>query len=263
MTTPSRAASRLERSKSVRVLARIGLAAIGVLHILIGTIALAIAQGARGNASQSGALQTLASAPGGSVVLWLVVLGLIFLSLWQILQAFTVHARREKLIEVAKCVVYAGLAAVAISVAAGNHSNSTASDKSSSAKLLALPGGVFVLGAIGLAVIAVGIVFFFNGSTRRFERDLRLPPDSWARVIAGLGRVGYMAKGAALVIVGGLIVFGAIAYDPSKAGGLDGSLRTLTTFPFGVVLLIAIALGLIAYGLFWVVRAFASSLKEP
>jgi ABC-type Na+ efflux pump permease subunit len=105
-------------------------------------------------------------------------------------------------------------------------------------------------------------VFVFNGVTHRFERDLRLPPNRWATITTTLGRVGYVSKGVALVIVGGLVIFGAITSDPEKAGGLDGSLKALTEVPFGVVLLVLIALGLIAYGVFWCVRAFASRLKE-
>ncbi|MEV8214802.1 DUF1206 domain-containing protein [Leifsonia sp. NPDC077715] len=263
MTSPTRAAARVERQPAVRVLARVGLFSIGLLHILIGIIALAVAAGAGGNADQSGALQAVVAVPGGLFVLWVVIVGLIFLSLWQILQAVTAHGAGEKVTEVLKCVVYAALAVIAISIALGGRSNSSSSEKSSSAKLLGMPGGVFLLAAIGVTIAIVGAVFIFNGVTHRFERDLRLPPNRWAYITTTLGRVGYVAKGVALIIVGGLVVFGAITSDPSKAGGLDGSLKALTTVPFGVFLLILIALGLIAYGLFWCVRAFASRLKEP
>ena len=114
MTSPSRVASRVERQPAVRVLARVGLAAIGILHILIGIIALAVAFGAGGSADQSGALQALVAVPGGLFVVWAVIVGLIFLSLWQILQSITAHKPGEKLIEVAKCVIYAALAGIAI-----------------------------------------------------------------------------------------------------------------------------------------------------
>lgn len=263
MTSPTRVAARVERSPAVRVLARVGLAAIGVLHILIGVIALAVAFGAGGNADQSGALQAVVAVPGGLFVLWAVIVGLIFLALWQILQAVTAHRRGEKVTEIAKCVVYAALAGIAISIASGGRSDASNSEKSMSAKLLGMPGGVFLLAAIGLAVVAVGVVFVVNGVTHRFERDLRLPPNRWATVTTTLGRIGYVAKGIALVIVGGLVVFGAITSDPEKAGGLDGSLKALSQVPFGVFLLVLIALGLIAYGVFWCVRAYASRLAEP
>ena len=263
MTSPSRVASRVERHPLVRGLARVGLAAIGILHILIGVIALAVAFGSGGDADQSGALQALVAVPGGLFVLWAVIVGLIFLAAWQILQAITAHKPGQKVTEVAKCVVYAALAGIAISIASGGRQDASTSEKSMSAKLLAMPGGVFLLAGIGIAIVVVGVVFAVNGLTHKFERDLRLPPNRWATITTTLGRVGYVSKGVALVIVGGLVVFGAFTSDPEKAGGLDGSLKALTEVPFGVVLLILIALGLIAYGVFWCVRAYASRLADP
>ncbi|MEN2739063.1 DUF1206 domain-containing protein [Microbacterium sp. X-17] len=260
MSSPSRTAARLERSTTVRVLTRVGLASIGLLHILIGVIALAVAAGSGGKADQSGALQAVASAPGGVFVLWLIVIGLIVLALWQLLVAVTAHGAWTKILEVVKAVVYGALAVITISVAGGGSRNSTSTEKSSSAHLLGLPGGVFVLGLIGLIIVAVGVEFIRNGVTSKFERDLKLPPDRWAGAISALGRVGYIAKGVALLLVGGLVILGAITYDPSKATGLDGSLKTLASVPFGVIALILIALGLIAYGLFWCVRAVRARL---
>lgn len=244
----------------MRVLTRIGLASIGLLHILIGIIALAVATGAGGQADQSGALQAIASVPGGVFVLWLVVVGLIVLAVWQLLAAVTVRGAGKTLLELVKAVVYAALAVVTISIAMGGHHNTSSTEKSMSARLLALPGGVFVLGLIGLVVVAVGVGFIRNGATHRFERDLKLPPDAWAGAITVLGRVGYIAKGVALLLVGGLMIAGAVTFDPSKAAGLDASLKALVSVPFGVFLLIAIAIGLIAYGLFWCVRAVRARL---
>jgi hypothetical protein len=260
MATPSTLARRVENYPAVRVLARVGNAAIGVLHILIGVIALAIAGGGGGQADQSGALQALVAVPGGLFALWLVIIGLIALAAWQVLQTVVAHTARRRVVEIAKGIVYLVLGVTAISVASGSSHNSTASEKSASAQLLAVPGGVFLLAVIGLAVVGVGVGFFVNGVTHRFERGLRLPPNRLAGVTTTLGRIGYVAKGVALVIVGALIVVGAVTYDPSKAGGLDGSLKALVQVPFGVILLILIALGLIAYGVFWCVRAVAIRL---
>jgi hypothetical protein len=244
----------------MRALTRVGLASIGLIHILIGVIALAVASGAGGSADQSGALQAVASVPGGVFVLWVVVVGLIVLAVWQLLVAVTAHGVGTKLLEVVKAVVYAALAAITVSIAGGSHHNASTTEKTASARLLAYPGGVFVLGLIGLVIVVVGVGFIRNGVTHRFERDLKLPPDRWAGAIAVLGRVGYIAKGIAVLLVGGLVVTAAITFDPSKAAGLDGSLKALVSVPFGVFVLVAIALGLLAYGLFWCVRAVRSRL---
>ena len=57
-------------STIVQFIARLGFFASGVIHILIGVIAIQVAVGGGGaEADQSGALSKLASAPGGVVLL--------------------------------------------------------------------------------------------------------------------------------------------------------------------------------------------------
>jgi hypothetical protein len=50
-------------------------------------------------------------------------------------------------------------------------------------------------------------------------------------------------------------VWAAIAYDPDKASGLDGALRTVLDVPFGKILLTLVAIGLVAFGVFCFFRA--------
>ena len=74
-------------------------------------------------------------------------------------------------------------------------------------------------------------------------------------MIERLGQVGYPAKGVALAVVGGLIGWAAISFDPEKASGLDGALRTLLDAPFGKALLTLVALGIAAFGVYVFFRA--------
>jgi hypothetical protein len=55
--------------------------------------------------------------------------------------------------------------------------------------------------------------------------------------------------------VGSLLVYAAITFDPSKAQGLDGALKTILGLPFGQILLTVVALGIAAFGAFCFVRA--------
>ena len=71
------AASRLQDSAALKALARGGFAVNGLLHIVIGFIAVSVAFGGGGSADQGGALQALTSSPGGALVLWVVVIGLL------------------------------------------------------------------------------------------------------------------------------------------------------------------------------------------
>ncbi len=67
--------------------------------------------------------------------------------------------------------------------------------------------------------------------------------------------MGYLAKGVALAVVGLLFVLAAARADPSQASGLDGALKTLGQQPGGPVILVAVGLGFVAYGLYSFARA--------
>jgi len=66
-------AEQVGDSKALEVLARVGLVAYGVVHLLLGWLALQIAWGLSGreSADTSGAMKTLADQPGGAGLVWL------------------------------------------------------------------------------------------------------------------------------------------------------------------------------------------------
>jgi hypothetical protein len=121
--------------------------------------------------------------------------------------------------------------------------------------VLDLPGGQVLLGLIGVAAVGIGGYFIAKGARRRFTRDIRVPDGPARHPVLALGVVGYVAKGIAVAIAGVLFVVAAVTVDPNRASGLDGALRALAELPFGQVLLIAIGVGLIAFGGYTFVRA--------
>ena len=113
-----------------------------------------------------------------------------------------------------------------------------------------------LVGAVGLAIISVGVYHVYKGLKKKFLEDLqRLPSGTAGPVVRRLGVLGYVAKGVALAIVGVLFVTAAVTADPSKSTGLDGALHALRDQPAGVVLLVIVALGFVAYGVYSFVRA--------
>ena len=48
------------------------------------------------------------------------------------------------------------------------------------------------------------------------------------------GKAGYVGKGIAIAIVGGLFIYAAIKHEPKKSGGLDQALRKVLEQPFGL-----------------------------
>lgn len=257
-------AGRTERARHSDLLkhgARVGLAAYGVVHLLIAWIALQVAWSGGGDASSSGALRTLADQPFGRAMLWITVLGLAALVLWQLGTAVWGYAShdgaermRKRLGAVGRVVVYGTLAVSALKIAAGSGggSGSDSKEEGATADLLTAPAGRVLVVAVGIAIIAVGVRQVHRGVTESFTHDLEAGAtsgDSGSAVVI-LGRVGYVAKGVAIGVVGILFGWAAVSYDPSKAGGLDDALTTLRDQPFGPYLLTAVALGLGAFGLY-------------
>ena len=69
----------------------------------------------------------------------------------------------------------------------------------------------------------------------------------WA---VGFGIAGNSAGGIVLALVGIFLIQAAAANNPHASKGLDQTLRTVAHAPFGPVLLLAVAAGLAAYGLY-------------
>ncbi|HEY0400841.1 MAG TPA: DUF1206 domain-containing protein, partial [Blastococcus sp.] len=103
----------------------------------------------------------------------------------------------------------------------------------------------------------VGVYHVYKGLTKRFLKQIDLAKASATatRLVTRLGQAGFPGKGVALGLVGGLLVYAAVTFDPSKAQGLDGGLRTILQAPFGRILLSLVAVGIAAFGAFCFVRA--------
>lgn len=233
--------------------ARVGYAANGVLHLLIAWIALQIAWGgSASDADQSGALGALATTPLGSVLLWVVAIGFGLLGVWQVTEAVVRHDTAERVKAISKAVVYLVLGWTAVTFIQGSASSGSDQASGVTAELMRQPFGRALVGAVGVAVIGVGVYHVVKGWRKKFLEDLDEHPGT---VVVRLGRFGYIAKGVALGIVGGLFAAAAATGDPERAKGLDGALRTLLELPLGKALLTVVALGLAAYGLYSFGRA--------
>ncbi|WP_370449988.1 DUF1206 domain-containing protein [Cellulomonas sp. PhB143] len=251
-------------STALHALARAGYVVAGVLHILIGWIAVKIATGSSGqSADQSGAFQDVASTPGGAALLWVGVVGFWGLALWQVTEAIAPGAgdekdrakRRGK--AAAKAVVYVVLGYVAFTFATGGGSSGGGQKQESlTADMMGNPAGRLLIGAVGVAIVAVGAFHVVKGWKKKFLEDLQgNAGGSVGTAVVVLGRVGYIAKGIALGVLGVLFVAAAATADPDKAGGLDDALRTIGSQPFGAFLLVATGVGFAAYGVYSFARA--------
>jgi len=260
--TTKAAASAAQDSQIFQTVARIGYVVLGIVHIIIGAIAISVAIGAGGGeADQGGAMEQIARVPFGTVVLWVIAIGLFALGIWQVAEAFlernpdTKKKWGYRVKYLGTALAYFAIAVTALVYALGGQSDSSQSTSTFTAQLLANPGGVFLVVLIGLVILGVGIAFIVRGIKRSFEKRLALPAGTARKGIVTFGIVGYVAKGIAVAIVGVLFVVAAVTADPEKAGGVDAALKSLAELPFGTIILWLVGAGLIVYGVFCFARA--------
>lgn len=261
MADPKSAARAAQDSTGFRVIARIGYALLGIVHIVIGAIAISIAIGGGGEADQGGAMAQIRDAPAGVLLLWAIAIGLTALAIWQLAESVLERDPDEKrkwgarIRYAGTAVVYAAVAVTAVIYAVGGESDSAEPSRSLSAQLMAAPAGAVIVALIGLAIAAVGIAFVVRGFTRAFEKKLDAPGGAARKGVVAFGMVGYTAKGVAVAVAGILFVAAAWTNDPQTAGGLDAALHALARLPFGALILWVVGAGLVIYGMFCFARA--------
>jgi hypothetical protein len=250
---------QVHHSDWVDHVARAGLVAYGVVHLVIGWLALQLALGQdSGTASSTGAVRELAQQPFGEVLVWLLAAGLMLLAVWQLIEAAVGHRYhrdatrlRKRATSAGKALVYGYLAFTAATIAAGAGSSGGGS-ASTTAKVMNLPAGQLLVGAVGATVIGIGVYLVYKGLTGKFTEDLTAEGQSGdtGTAYSALGKVGYVAKGIAIGLVGALIGYAALTHEPRKSGGLDQALQEVLHQTFGPYLLGAIGVGFACFGLF-------------
>jgi hypothetical protein len=266
-TTAARAsgtARRASDSPAARALARAGLAARGVLYVLIGLVAVLVALGQSSQeADQQGALQLLAGQPYGLAALWLLGIGFAGYALWRLSEAaFGVtgdgNGAGPRVKSLVRAVIYAFFAYLTFKIIAGTGGGSqTGKQQDLTATVMHHPGGRWLVAIAGLAIVIAGLVLVFEGLRRKFLKYLQLSQLSprARRIVEWLGTVGTAARGAVFALAGVLVIEAAVTYQPAKAGGIDKALLTLRNQPFGEFLLILAALGLITFGVYGLCEA--------
>jgi hypothetical protein len=260
MSSLTHTARRVRQSTALKVLTRAGFVGYGLLHLAVAWLALQIALGrASDEGDQSGALRILLRQPLGRPLLVAIVVGLTAMALWQLLEAAIGHRDKrgmdrvgERLASAGRTVFYAVLAWTAGRIVAGTPTSSADQQQHLTAGVLAQPTGRILVGLAGLAVVALGIGLIVYGARRSFEKRLRIAQMSGAtrRIARILGQGGYIAKGVAFGTAGVLLADAGFRDSAARSRGLDAALRTLAATSYGRLLLIVIAAGLAAFGVY-------------
>ena len=269
MTNSVKSAARdAEDVTPLRWLARGGYVANGVVHLLVGVIALVIAWRGRGESDQAGALAAIAALPLGFVALWLIAGLLAALGVYHAIHgvALRIANRRKRwgrrVAELGQAGVFLAMGGFAAYVALGARPDPDQSVQHASRVVLAIPGGWLLLGGVGLGIGIGGIAWIVMGIRRSYRKQIDLPDGVAGHAISALGVAGFIAKGAALVVVGALILAAALQHDPELAGGLDDAIQSIRALPFGNVMVGIIGAGFLLFGIFCMFRARYARMQE-
>lgn len=254
------------------VLARSGLVAKGFSYGIVGFLAAKLAFGDGGKAtSRQGALQTIAQHSYGKVLLIMLACGFAAYAIWRFVQAFaereSADGKSKSALKkwgkragyIARGLIYASLTFSTVKILVGSGGGQSQNQKAhkTTAVVLSWPAGTWIVGAVGVAIIAAGLWNLYRGVSRNFEKKWRMGGMSHtARTWGGrVGMVGHLARAAVFSLIGIFVIKAAVDYNPREAIGIDGALQKLAHASYGPYLLGLTAAGLICYALYCFVDA--------
>jgi hypothetical protein len=262
------AAHRAAASPWARAAARLGFASKALLYGVVAILALLVAANAGGRTTDArGAIGTLARMPWGAALVALLAAGLVGHASWFALEAVANPNRDARgawgvVKRVAKAfgaLAYLGLAWSAIQLATGDGSggSGTAAARSWTARALDLPGGSALVFLGGAVAVGVGVrqVAAGWGKLRKPELRLGAMGPRLRRWAPRIGLAGLASQGLVFAISGGFFVQAALRHSAREVRGFDGALAWLARQPYGMALLAAAALGLLAYGAWAAIEA--------
>ncbi|MFF4651666.1 DUF1206 domain-containing protein [Streptomyces sp. NPDC001380] len=249
----------------MRIAARAGFAARGVVYVLIGVLAVRIAFGDPGaEADRRGALEQVARQPFGEFLLWVIGLAFAGLALWRLTEAVYGpttgsgggEGKRtvKRLAALGRAVFYGVVAAgvFGLVLGSGGPRSSDHQSKGLSARAMEWPGGRWLVGAVGIGFVAAGCWIAARAAMRKFMKKMETGRMSAKeeRAVEVLGAAGGVARGVVFATAGVFAVVAAVQFDPDKAKGVDDTLRSFTQTPAGPWLLVVVAVGLVLFGVF-------------
>ncbi len=247
----------------VEKLAMLGLTAKGIVYSLLGILAFMAAFEIGGfredETSKSGVLNTITEMPGGTVILLIITIGLICYSAWRILAAVSKDRDNNGLKRVRyffSALIYLALAYSAIEIIMFNKKDNGDTNEYWAKEIISKPFGEWLLGATALFIAGVGIYQLWYGLSEKYKKHVNERSlHNKNSLLLTIGKIGYVARGIVWLLIAFLLFNAAIHANPSEAGDTGKAFRLVENNELGSLILAAIGLGLVAYGLFCFVRA--------
>lgn len=254
------AAASNDAAHALRIGARAGYAARGVVYLLIGILVLwSSMHGGASAPGSSDALAELGEQPFGTIALWLVCAGLVAFAVWRLVQAVRDpdgHGTDAKGIVLRTSLVVSALIHGTLAWSAATIAQGLGADSGEgwTAKLMAEPWGRWMVGLIGLVVIGAGIAHLVKGWKAGFMKYFDVGR-SQLGALYNVCRFGLVARGIVFGIVGALLVQAAVRYSSDDTGGLRDAFNAILAQPYGVFLLALVGVGMLAFSVYCFVEA--------
>jgi len=234
----SKVSREASASPLMETLMRLGYVVRGLVYGAIGVLAFQVVINKGGTLTDTqGAIAALGKTSLGSILLYVILLGLIGYALWGVIRAaFNSLHKGSDLKGIAECIGFgvSGISYALLAVAtyglitgaasAARSGAQAAQTQQATASILSNSWGPAVVGIAAVIVTGVGLLQIVQGLRPQFKQQFKpYALSSTQRLwIERLGRFGTAARGVVFALVGFLLFLADYRHDPSQAQGIDG-----------------------------------------
>lgn len=244
-----------------------GYSARGVIYLIIGFFAILAATGGGSEKGSKGAIQTLLGQPFGTVLVWVLIIGLVGYVIWRLIQAILDtddHGVDPKALAIrtslfVSAITYGTLCFYALSllgVFSGSGDGGSSGGTSFAQTINGFVGASVVTLVLGIVFAGIAIAHVWKALTQKYE-DHFDASEREMRFIHPVSMVGLIARGAVFAVLSILSFYRLLSSGTAQGEkpGLTEALSFVQGLPFGQILLAAIGAGLIAFALYSFIEA--------
>lgn len=246
----------VDKSEKFNWLVRLGYLARAILYTMLGLVALtsagAISEGT------DGIFKAIEDFPAGTVILWVMVIGLFGYSLFRFASpAFDIENQGSDTVGWATRIGHAGsgIGHLALAWSAFQFANSSGGGSGDGAQqaasgVLGMDFGGAVLGILGLIFFGVALYQFKKGISGDFMNRIAGNAPDFTRLLGG---IGYSARGVVYGVIGwSLVQAGFLSQGAQEVRSLGDALADLAGS--GAIFTLT-AIGLLIFGIFSLILA--------
>lgn len=247
----------VDKSEKFSWLVRLGYAARGIVYLLLGYLALSTAGKAKDG--QSAVFDLLQDVPGGSVMLYLVAIGLLAYAAFKAIDAATdlehhgddAKGKGKRIGSGASAIAHLALAYTAYQFAVGEKQQAAEGGNGSqetAGSLLTWDMGPVLLGLVGVGFLVGAAMQAKSAYSASFMKHIGGGAPHYVKPI---GQAGHAARVVVFLLIGWSLVKAAWLSQSSEVKGLGDALVALS----GSGIYSLVAVGLIFFGIFSLITA--------